>query len=87
MPTQQFILQMAADNNALQSQTTGSLTTHTWNMYTVEYASTAPANFSVGTDQFQTRVIPSRFQMGVYPTGQVVQVRRGQRRWHRWGRW
>lgn len=75
LPTQQFVLQLA-QNGALVTEATSTLTTHTWNMYTVEYASTAPAIIppNMGVDQFKTRVTPSRFQLAVYPTGQVVQV-------------
>lgn len=75
LPMQQFVLQLGANDQALQTLTDGSLTTHTWSMYTVEYASTAPANYSLGQDKFQTRVTPHRFQLAVYPTGAVVQVR------------
>lgn len=102
LPTQQFVLQLAADNALVTDTSSPLVTTHTWwgppppcslsrpcvlsktdrhppnrNMYTVEYASTAPAVISgLGVDQFQTRVTPSRFQLAVYPTGQVVQVKR-----------
>lgn len=74
LPLSQFTVQLEDNHNAIVETQNNGVKTYNWTMYTVEYASTAPANFSLGLDQFTTRVTPSRFSMTFYQSGAVVQV-------------